>query len=966
MSDSEKSTSSYSESMEGSEESEDDGKNKIAKCIGQVANWSSVKAHHLFDKPDAFIPEVLVKQLNEASPKISALLNKIKELDVNDMKKHGHLFKHMIFSGNPSANYGAKIVGSALIANGFETSFTATSTGVLRHINEENLLTKGDMNFSMLLSKPIYGKPMTSQFKKRTLEVFNMRPDNIQGDLVRFICLDGGFREGIDLFDIKYIHLLEPTPINADERQAIGRGTRFCGQKGLSFHPEKGWPLFVYRYEVSIPNKLNKVLNADKFLDLQLKYSDIDLREVIFAAEIEEIAIEGAVDKELTKSVHEFKVPSEDSSQARHLGGAVVTRAMKKKLYDENKKKEVDDPNADTGADLDVDINAIINRSKLMKDESAFPTPKHIMSNKEIHEFVHSKYLKDFKYPPAILENGCEQKGGEGDLVNHLMEGGAPSIIASFTKTQDFVRHFFQPSSAYKGMLLFHSVGTGKSCSGIATASTSFERDGYTILWVTRHTLKADIAKNLYGIVCSIPMQERLKDGKKAEKKFLSKNWMNPISYKQFSNMLLQKNKVYSDIVERNGKKDPLHKTLIIIDEAHKLYGPDTPAAEKPNMEILEQMLQNSYSKSGKDSARVILMTATPYTKSALEMVKLLNLLRPTKQQFPSNDYEEFAEKYLDMSGKFTVSGRKHFLDNIAGYISYLNRSSDARNFAYPIIQNMMVEMSLRKEYDLETKGNKFSKEIKKLMQLKKDAKDKDKTKVEDCVDIVVKEYEKTKSDAEKLKDNAIKQKLIDLEECKKAKKEDRSGCKAKAMAEYKENIENTKILLKDALEVKKQKKKDCNVTEKVSTNEIINKITELKIANTFMKEKKKIFSNKTKDVSNVIKDNREEFKSLKDARKKEFALLKAIKDNNERKLKRKQLNEKYTKVKEIKDEISNLTQIRQQNKIRGQLVSEDLGSRFPEDMSQETALLRRCKLDEIPAPPQPPKKSPKPKKVKE
>jgi len=951
--------------MEGSEE---DAKIKIAKCIGQVANWSSIKPHHLFDKPDAFIPEVLVKQLEEASPKLSALLDKIKELDENDMKKHGHLFKHMIFSGNPSPNYGAKIVGSALIANGFNPGFIATSTGTLRHMTEENLLEKGDKNFSMLLSKPIYGKPMTPQFKKRTLEVFNMRPDNIQGDLVRFICLDGGFREGIDLFDIKYIHLLEPTPINADERQAIGRGTRFCGQKGLSFHPEKGWPLFVYRYEVSIPNKFNKILNADKFLDLQLKYSDIDLREVVFAAEIEEVAIEGAVDKELTKPIHEFKVPSEDSNPERHLGGAVLTRAMKKRLYNQNKKKEDDDPNADTGADLDLDIQAIINRSKVMKDESAFPTPKRIMSNNDIHDFVHSKYLKDFKYPPAILENGCEQKGGETDydlMGSQNLTGGAPSVIASFTKTQDFVRHFFQPSSAYKGMLLFHSVGTGKSCSGIATASTSFEREGYTILWVTRHTLKADIAKNLYGIVCSIPMQERLKDGKKAEKKYLSKNWMNPISYKQFSNMLLQKNKVYTDIVERNGKTDPLRKTLIIIDEAHKLYGPDTPAAEKPNMEILEEMLQNSYSKSGKDSARLLLMTATPYTKSALEMVKLLNLLRPIKEQFPSSDYEEFAEKYLDMSGKFTESGRKKFLNNIAGYISYLKRSSDARNFAYPIIQNMMVEMTLRKEYDPETKGNKFSKEIKKLMQVKKEAKVKDKSKVEDCIDNVVKEYEKTRTDAEKLKDQAILQKGLDLEDCKKAKKEDRTGCKAKAMAEYKENIETSKLLLKDAAEVKKQKKKDCNVTEKVATNEIVNKITELKLANTFMKEKKKNFSSKTKDVSNIIKDNREEFKVLKEARKKEFALLKKIDDKNERKLKRKQLNEKYAKVKDIKDEIANLTQIRQQNKIRSQLVSEDLGSRFPEDMSQETALRRRCKLYEIPAPPEPPKKSPKPKKVK-
>ena len=54
--------------------------------------------------------------------------------------------------------------------------------------------------------------------------------------------------------------------------------------------------------------------------------------------------------------------------------------------------------------------------------------------------------------------------------------------------------------------------------------------------------------------------------------KYLSDNWIEPLSYKQFSNMLLKLNKFYDKIINRNGEDDPLHKTLLIIDEAHKLY----------------------------------------------------------------------------------------------------------------------------------------------------------------------------------------------------------------------------------------------------------------------------------------------------------------------------------------------------------------------------------------------------------
>jgi superfamily II DNA or RNA helicase len=64
--------------------------------------------------------------------------------------------------------------------------------------------------------------------------------------------MDNGYKEGIDLFDIKYIHIFEPSLNNSDLKQVIGRGTRTCGQKGLKFIPGIGWPLYVYIYDLII------------------------------------------------------------------------------------------------------------------------------------------------------------------------------------------------------------------------------------------------------------------------------------------------------------------------------------------------------------------------------------------------------------------------------------------------------------------------------------------------------------------------------------------------------------------------------------------------------------------------------------------------------------------------------------------------------------------------------------------
>ena len=108
--------------------------------------------------------------------------------------------------------------------------------------------------------------------KKEILVKFNQRPENIHGELARIIVMDSGFKEGIDLFDVKYIHIFEPSVNNADEKQVIGRGTRTCGQKGLDFHPRKGWPLQVFIYDLEFPKKYFK-----EFLD----YIDISENQFI-------------------------------------------------------------------------------------------------------------------------------------------------------------------------------------------------------------------------------------------------------------------------------------------------------------------------------------------------------------------------------------------------------------------------------------------------------------------------------------------------------------------------------------------------------------------------------------------------------------------------------------------------------------------------------------------------------------
>jgi hypothetical protein len=171
--------------------------------------------------------------------------------------------------------------------------------------------------------------------------------------------------------------------------------------------------------------------------------------------------------------------------------------------------------------------------------------------------------------------------------------------------------------------------------------------------------------------------------------------------------MVSKQNAFYHALVKKNGEADPLHKTLLIIDEAHKLYGGgDLSTIERPDMDVFQKALQNSFIVSGKNSVRLLLMTATPITENPMELIKIINLCKPIESQMPVN-FDDFSKEYLDEYGHFTPHGKSKYLDAIAGHVSYLNREKDARQFAQPII-HMIKTPIIQNTDDLERFDNRY------------------------------------------------------------------------------------------------------------------------------------------------------------------------------------------------------------------------------------------------------------------
>ena len=842
---------------------------KIFTCMRKTANFSKIVGYHKFDK-SIYDPNKLNLDLAEASPKMMQLLNNIKELDAQDEINHNKKFKHFIFSDVKEGGYGAKIIASAFQANGYNNIIKAKKGKKQKQNLYLDLQNSNYKNFALLCSNSIYDATFNEKIKREVLKTFNERPGNINGKNVRLIIFDSGFKEGIDLFDVKYVHIFEPSLTIADLKQTVGRATRTCGQKGLPFQENIGWPLYVYNYYLTVPTIVssslytNKALlengdepsdeevvlfkNMEKFNDATLNYSTFDKAMISLSEQLYNLAPMLAVDYELTQNMHnvadlnnefmtndyylmtggankyknpnskskffkidyikcngkcgkkntndipisvdymiyvykKYKHPSKlltvnksnkrqflcdymknlDNKYCSQLNFEWAKRytkipdiientknvqAMKKELLalelkidddtdETNKiyplvlyKGKKDDKKNDKKDDKKNDkkqnqtYKLVINSNRNSNKSSRKQKPSQFNFTKMRDYIKKTYYSKEFIWEKIVIENKC--------LPNANANANQTNNI-ELNPTQKFITHYFTPESPYKGLLLWHSVGTGKTCTGVATATTSFERQGYSILWVTRTTLKSDVWKNIFDQICHTIILDEIQKGLiipeniNERKKLLSKSWLEPMSYKQFSNLLVGKNKIYDILLERNGSTDILKKTLIIIDEAHKLYGGDLKASERPDTKVMEKLISTSYKVSGDSSCKLLIMTATPFTNSPLELFSLINLFIEHESDKITTNKEEFKKQFMTPENILSTNGVKLLANKLTGLISYLNREKDPTQFAQPIMINVPILMThieteeLRDAVYLDKKFDNVADEVEKQIIVLKD-----------------------------------------------------------------------------------------------------------------------------------------------------------------------------------------------------------------------------------------------------
>jgi superfamily II DNA or RNA helicase len=253
---------------------------------------------------------------------------------------------------------------------------------------------------------------------------------------------------------------------------------------------------------------------------------------------------------------------------------------------------------------------------------------------------------------------------------------------------QSLLANFLNPDTPFRGVLIYHGVGTGKTCGAVAIAenfkdqvrkygtkihilvSGPLIKENWKdeIIKCTKETYLKDITINA-GYIDENEKQKQLKQAKQlaqqfyrimSYRSFYKKVLGQKISDKKFDEKKIKKTyrRTAEGDFERDlaiDKIDSLNNTLLIIDEAHNI-------TENEYGNAVQKIIENS------KNLKIVLLTATPMINFADEIIQLLNYIRPIED--PMHREMIFtSDKSHTMA--FKPHGREYLQKMASGYVSH-------------------------------------------------------------------------------------------------------------------------------------------------------------------------------------------------------------------------------------------------------------------------------------------------------
>lgn len=309
------------------------------------------------------------------------------------------------------------------------------------------------------------------------------------------------------------------------------------------------------------------------------------------------------------------------------------------------------------------------------------------IDNKDFYKKIYSK--KEFyetKAPPLPNPDNQSNK-----TMSSLFPTSGNFILNS---QQVFLQNFISESTPYKGILVFHGTGTGKTCASISIAERFREmvqKKGQKILIIASGIIQNEFRKTIFDkdkqmkatfkqvVQCTgktYSLQSSKQSYEKQEKQI--QQMIHDI-YEFYGRVKLV-NKLSSEIhwdgkkeltdIQRDEIKRIYSNKVIIIDEVHRALS----EKEGSFREAIQIIIGNA------ENIRLVLMSATPIVNYSSDILFSINLLRLNDRR-PIIQYKDIFTK----DEIFVKNGENLFRESVKGYVSYV-RGGETPRFPYKMI----------------------------------------------------------------------------------------------------------------------------------------------------------------------------------------------------------------------------------------------------------------------------------------
>lgn len=326
-----------------------------------------------------------------------------------------------------------------------------------------------------------------------------------------------------------------------------------------------------------------------------------------------------------------------------------------------------------------------------------------IGQKKEFYENAYIDYIEG-----TITEKKFKERA---DILCNLPFSLAPH--------QRFVKNFMSFNTPYNSLLLYHGLGTGKTCSAMTICEEMREymkkvsstqkiiviaspnvQDNFKSQLFDRSKLKkiggkwnleSCVGSNLIDEVTQSTSPTTKRDRLTRNVTRLIKKYYMFVGYQEFSNFF--RNKILKSLttldIDDTQKKDIIQKRiqsffgnrLIVVDEAHNLR--PSNKKEKGVGNVLTQIVENT------SNMRLLLLSATPMYNSPQEIIWLLNLMCkndgiPTLDAKEAFDSDGNLRRIEDDDGNIIDIGAKKLAQKMSGHISFI-RGENPFTFPFPL-----------------------------------------------------------------------------------------------------------------------------------------------------------------------------------------------------------------------------------------------------------------------------------------